>query len=100
MAELIYSNPEIYRINVPLTGNPLKNLNCYVIKDGGESAVIDTGFRMEECHRALMDGLHEIGVSPEHTKLLITHISVWQHPSIIRIPPFIWERQSMSITAG
>ena len=74
MAELIYSNPEIYRINVPLTGNPLKNLNCYVIKDGGESAVIDTGFRMEECRRALMDGLHEIGVSPEHTKLLITHL--------------------------
>lgn len=74
MAELIYSNPEIYRINVPLTGNPLNNLNCYVIKDGGESAVIDTGFRMEECRRALMDGLHEIGVSPEHTKLLITHL--------------------------
>ena len=47
MPELINKNPEIYRIDVPLTGNPLKNLNCYVIKDGGESAVIDTGFRTE-----------------------------------------------------
>lgn len=74
MVELIYRSPDIYKIDVPLTGNPLKNLNCYVIKDGGESAVIDTGFRTEECRQVLMDGLHEIGVSPEHTKLLITHL--------------------------
>lgn len=74
MPELINKNPEIYRIDVPLTGNPLKNLNCYVIKDGGESAVIDTGFRTEECRQVLFDGLREIGVSPEHTKLIITHL--------------------------
>ena len=74
MPELINKNPEIYRIDVPLTGNPLKNLNCYVIKDSGESAVIDTGFRTEECRQVLFDGLREIGVSPEHTKLIITHL--------------------------
>ena len=74
MVELIHRSPDIYKIDVPLTGNPLKNLNCYVIKDGGESAVIDTGFRTEECWQALKGGLSEIGVSPEHTKLLITHL--------------------------
>lgn len=74
MVELIYRSPDIYKIDVPLTGNPLKNLNCYVIKDGGESAVIDTGFRTEECWQALKGGLSEIGVSPEHTRLLITHL--------------------------
>ena len=74
MVELIHRSPDIYKIDVPLTGNPLKNLNCYVIKDGGESAVIDTGFRTEECWQALKGGLSEIGVSPEHTKLLVTHL--------------------------
>lgn len=74
MVELIHRSPDIYKIDVPLTGNPLKNLNCYVIKDGGESAVIDTGFRTEECWQALKGGLSEIGVSPEHTRLLITHL--------------------------
>ncbi len=74
MIELINRSPDIYKIDVPLAGNPLKNLNCYVIKDGGESAVIDTGFRTEECRQVLMDSLHEIDVSPEHTKLLITHL--------------------------
>ncbi len=56
MVELICRSPDIYKIDVPLTGNPLKNLNCYVIKDGGESAVIDTGFRTEECWQALKGG--------------------------------------------
>lgn len=74
MPELINKNPKIYKIDIPLAGNPLKNLNCYVIKDGDESAVIDTGFRTEECRQALFDGLREIGVSPEHTKLIISHL--------------------------
>lgn len=74
MIEQVFQNPDIYRIDVPLTGNPLKNLNSYVIIDEGESMVIDTGFRNEECLQVLMDGLKELGVSPAHTKLFVTHL--------------------------
>lgn len=74
MAEQVFHHPDIYRIDIPLTGNPLKNLNCYVIIDGGESLVIDTGFRNEECLNVLMDGLRELGISPERTKLFVTHL--------------------------
>ncbi len=72
--EQVYQSPIIYKIYVPLKGNALKNLNCYVLIDHGESLVIDTGFRTDECREALMGGLASIGVSPEHTKLFITHL--------------------------
>ena len=72
--EQVCSSPAIYKLYIPLTGNALKNLNCYVLTDHGESLVIDTGFRNEECRTALMGGLKELGVSPEHTKLFLTHL--------------------------
>lgn len=37
--------PRIYHICVPLVGNPLKELNSYLIKDDGRNLLIDTGFR-------------------------------------------------------
>lgn len=74
MTEQVFQHPDIYRIDIPLTGNPLKNLNCYVIMDGGESLVIDTGFRNEECLQVLMEGLEELGISPERTRLFVTHL--------------------------
>ena len=72
--EQVYESPTIYKIYVPLTGNALKNLNCYVLIDQGESLVIDTGFNNHECRDALLGGLAELGVSPEHTRLFITHL--------------------------
>ena len=72
--EKVNETPEIYKIYVPLTGNALKNLNCYVLIDHGESLIIDTGFRTNECRDALFGGLAQLGISPEHTKLFVTHL--------------------------
>lgn len=74
MVELLHENPEIYRIDIPLKGNALKNLNCYVLKSRGESVVIDTGFNNPDCKEALDAGLAELGISMSHTNLLITHL--------------------------
>lgn len=73
MVEVIYKYPDIYKIDVPLKGNALKNLNSYVIMAGDTSIVIDTGFRTEDCKAALMAGLEELGISPAHTNLFVTH---------------------------
>ena len=72
MVELLHENPGIYRIDIPLKGNALKNLNCYVLKSRGESVVIDTGFNNPDCKEALDAGLAELGISMSHTNLLIT----------------------------
>ena len=41
----------IFSIYVPLPGNPLRNLNSYLVKGRARerSLLIDTGFRREEC---------------------------------------------------
>lgn len=72
MPEEIRKN--LYRVPVPLPGNPLKELNSYVIKGSDRTLVVDTGFRQEPCRRALFSGLRELGVHPEETDVLLTHL--------------------------
>lgn len=81
--------PGIYRVPVPLRGNPLKELNSYVIRgkgdgvgeDGenrggseGKNLLIDTGFRTESCREELLEGLSLLGLRMEDTDILVTHL--------------------------
>ena len=52
----------LYRIPVPLPGNPLRELNSYLLRGRERSLLIDTGFRQEEGRRALFAGLAELDV--------------------------------------
>ena len=54
----------LYRIPVPLPGNPLRELNSYLLRGRERSLLIDTGFRQEEGRRALFAGLAELDVDP------------------------------------
>lgn len=73
MIEIIHDTPVIYKVSVPLPHTALRNLNCYIMKSGSESVIIDTGFNLEECRAVLMDALAKLHISPEHTNLLLTH---------------------------
>lgn len=64
----------IYTIPVPLPNNPLRQLNSYVIKGEGRNLVIDTGFKLEECRKALCEGLEELGVDMNCTDIFLTHL--------------------------
>lgn len=59
---------------VPLPGNPLKNLNAYLIKGKDRNLLIDTGFNRPECRAALLSGLDELGVSMDGTDIFLTHL--------------------------
>ena len=61
MAEELLHN--IYRLDVPLPHNPLKNLNSYFLRGqkGGRSLLIDTGFRQEACRSAMLEELAAVG---------------------------------------
>jgi glyoxylase-like metal-dependent hydrolase (beta-lactamase superfamily II) len=65
---------DLYRIGIPLTGNPLKELNSYVLLGGERNLVVDTGFNMDECKEAMDKGLEEIGISKDTVDLFITHV--------------------------
>ncbi len=66
--------PGLYRIEVPLPGNPLKAVNSYVIKDGKRNLVIDTGMDRPECREALATGLAELQIDLDRTDFFITHL--------------------------
>ncbi len=74
MVTKINDVPAIFQIYVPLPDNPLKNLNCYVLKSGNEALVIDTGFNRPECKQALEYGMKELKIDIEHTSLFLTHL--------------------------
>ena len=65
--------PNIYRIPVPLVGNPLRELNSYFIRGEDRELLIDTGFRRKECYEALSSGLHQLGSQRERRDVLVTH---------------------------
>jgi len=64
----------IFRIPVPLPGNPLKELNSYLIRDPERSLLIDTGFRLAACKEALLRGLEELGEDPGAVDIFLTHL--------------------------
>lgn len=68
----------IYSFEIVLPDNPLKWLNCYVVKGnpskGERNLLIDSGFNRPECHEALLEGIRDLGLEPEHTDVLFTHL--------------------------
>jgi len=71
MAEKIGAN--LYRLEIPLVGNPLKSLNSYLLA-GERNLLIDTGFREEPCRRAMDRELRELGVDLNRTDIFLTHL--------------------------
>ncbi len=74
MIEEISAN--LYKIEIPLPGSPLKSLNSYVIKGSERNLIVDTGWNQEECMNAMQQGLKEIGIDMRQTDFFITHVHV------------------------
>ena len=64
----------LYRVDIPLPGNPLRGLNSYVIKGRDRNLIIDTGWDRRECREAMLSALQEIGVDLSETDFFITHV--------------------------
>ena len=66
--------PNLYRIPVPLPGNPLKELNAYLLRGKDRALLVDTGFRQDPCRQALFSQLAELGLKPGDVDVLLTHL--------------------------
>ena len=65
---------DLWKLEIPLVGNPLKNLNSYLLTGGERSLLIDTGFRQDPCREAMERQLAEIGVDRERMDIFLTHL--------------------------
>ncbi|MDO5331204.1 MAG: MBL fold metallo-hydrolase [Bacillota bacterium] len=72
MVEKVAKN--IYKIDVPLKGNPLKSLNAYFLRGDEEDFLIDTGFNTKDCEDTLRAGLEELNYRPDKLSILNTHL--------------------------
>lgn len=69
----------LWTFPIVLPDNPLKWLNCYVVKgcpdvNGGRSLLIDTGFNRADCFNELLEGMNSLGLDPGMTEVFLTHI--------------------------
>ncbi len=58
-----------YRIQVPLPQNPLKSVNCYLIRDD-PPVLIDTGMNREECFEVIKEAINLFG----KPRVVATHL--------------------------
>lgn len=63
----------LWRLEIPLVGNPMKRLNSYLIT-GERNLLIDTGFRQEPCRAAMVRQLDGLGIDLNRTDLFLTHL--------------------------
>ena len=94
MAERISEG--LYRIPVPLPGNPLRELNSYLLTGGERAVLIDTGFRQEACRQALLAGLDELGVNRRDVDVVLTHLHS-DHAGLA--PEAVGERGTIFVSA-
>lgn len=66
--------PHIYLNEIPLPKNPLKVLNSYIILSEERPLILDTGFNLEVCKAALMEGVNELGIDLKKADLVLTHM--------------------------
>jgi len=66
--------PGMYRVEIPLPGNPLKSVNSYLIQTRRRNLIIDTGMNIEACLGAMRSALRELAVDLEKTDFFITHL--------------------------
>ena len=68
----VYKN--IYQAIFPLTGNPLKSINIYVIKSKEFAMIIDTGFNNPENRANMEELIQSLDLNLLKTKLFLTHL--------------------------
>jgi glyoxylase-like metal-dependent hydrolase (beta-lactamase superfamily II) len=65
--------PGLFQIKVPFSGNPLKDINIYVVKGNNKSLMVDNGIDLPESRQELYDDIARIGLDLKHTDFFITH---------------------------
>jgi glyoxylase-like metal-dependent hydrolase (beta-lactamase superfamily II) len=73
----------VHRIPLPLPGDGLKAVNVYVIKDGDQLALVDTGSFRRESVRALEQGLATLGASLADISVVLATHAHYDHYGLV-----------------
>ena len=92
----VHSDPDVYEVRVPFQNVSTSATNCFVVMDGGEALVVDTGAPTEEGAAVLDAALDEIGVERSRATFFLTHLHLDHAGLVDRVAPearrFSWAR--------
>ena len=82
MMEEVFEN--IFKIDIPLTGNPMESVNSYVIKGHDSNLIIDTGLSRKSCTEIMYSALKQLKINLLETDFCITHIHA-DHSGLVAV---------------
>lgn len=65
---------DMYLVEVPLPGSPLKILNSYIVKGTERHLLIDVGYHVDEGEQVLNEALKYLGIMWEDVDIFLTHL--------------------------
>ena len=72
LAEKIYDDPEVYQLRVPFANVVTTETNAYVLRDGDDVLVVDSGAPTEGAALYFAAALGELGIDPRRARYFLT----------------------------
>lgn len=63
----------LYRIQIPLPGNPLRSINSYFFRGSERCLMVDTGQNKPECLKAMQEAAGKLNIDFSKTDFFVTH---------------------------
>lgn len=70
----VHSDPDVFEVRVPFENISTNDTNCYIVRDGDDALVIDTGAPSDEGFAILDDALSELSVDRARLRFFLTHL--------------------------
>lgn len=83
----VHSGPDVFEVKVPFANVSTSATNCFVVMDGGEALVVDTGAPTDEGAAVLDASLDELGIDRARATFFLTHLHLDHAGLVDRIVP-------------
>lgn len=70
----VHNDPDVFEVRVPFQNISTNDTNCYIVKDGDETLVVDTGAPSDEGFAILDAALTELDVDRARMRFFLTHL--------------------------
>lgn len=70
----VHRDPDVFEVRVPFENISTNDTNCYIVRDGDDALVVDTGAPSDEGFAILEDALDELNVDRARLRFFLTHL--------------------------
>lgn len=74
LANRIFEEPEVYKLDVPYANIVTKETNVYIIRDQGEILIVDMGAPTDQAEAVFLKALEELDIPIDAPRYFFTHL--------------------------